>query len=95
MATHSSILAGKISWSLVGYNPWGHKGSDTTEQLSTPREGYREGLRQWLRGWEKRYNAGWRRSPGPKHDLDQSSLFAGSELPPALFSEKEIASGRK
>ena len=22
-------------WSLVGYRPWGHKKSDTTEQLST------------------------------------------------------------
>ena len=34
MATHSSILA----WgqkSLEGYSPWGHKESDTTEQLST------------------------------------------------------------
>ena len=35
MATHSSILA----WishgqrSLVGYSPWGHKESDTTERL--------------------------------------------------------------
>ena len=28
MATHSSILTGKIPWterSLVGYSPWGHK----------------------------------------------------------------------
>ena len=35
MATHSSILAWKIPWmrSLVGYSPWGHKESDTTEQL--------------------------------------------------------------
>ena len=33
MATHSSILAWKIPWrkSLVGYSPWGHKESDTTE----------------------------------------------------------------
>ena len=32
MATHSSILAWKIhGWSLVGYSPWGHKESDTTE----------------------------------------------------------------
>ena len=30
MATHSSILPhGRRS--LVGYGPWGHKGSDTTE----------------------------------------------------------------
>ena len=35
MATHSSTLAWKIPWkrSLVGYNPWGHKESDTTERL--------------------------------------------------------------
>ena len=29
-ATHSSILA----WSLAEYSPWGHKESDTTEQLT-------------------------------------------------------------
>ena len=35
MATHSNTLPGKShGWrSLVGYNPWGHKESDTTEQL--------------------------------------------------------------
>ena len=34
MATHSSILAWRILWmrSLVGYNPWGCKESDATEQ---------------------------------------------------------------
>ena len=33
MATHSSILAWRIHGqrSLAGYNPWGHKQSDTTE----------------------------------------------------------------
>ena len=33
MATHSSILAWTIPMerSLVGYSPWGHKESDTTE----------------------------------------------------------------
>ena len=32
MATHSSILAWKISWTEEpdGYNPWGHKELDTT-----------------------------------------------------------------
>ena len=38
MATHSSVLTGKQSHgsrSLVGYSPWGHKDSDTTENLST------------------------------------------------------------
>ena len=37
MATHSSILAWKIPWTeepgMEGYSPWGHKKSDTTEQL--------------------------------------------------------------
>ena len=37
MATHSSILAGRIpgTGSLVGYSPWGHKELGTTEKLST------------------------------------------------------------
>ena len=40
MATYSSILALKIprkshsQRSLVGYSPWGHKESDTVEQLT-------------------------------------------------------------
>ena len=35
MATHFSILAWGIPWQriLVGYSPWGHKESDTTEQF--------------------------------------------------------------
>ena len=38
METHSSIFAWKKSCGqgrLAGYNPWGHKESDTTERLST------------------------------------------------------------
>ena len=37
MATHSSIIPGKFQGqrSLAGCRPWGHKESDTTEQLST------------------------------------------------------------
>ena len=37
MATHSTILAWKIPWTeeLAGYSSWGHKESDTMEQLST------------------------------------------------------------
>ena len=31
-ATHSSILAWRIPWTV--YSPWGHKDSDRTEQLS-------------------------------------------------------------
>ena len=36
MATHSSILAWRIPWTEEpgGYSPWGHKESDTTEQLT-------------------------------------------------------------
>ena len=33
MATHSSTLAWKIPWSLVGCSPWGHEESDMTERL--------------------------------------------------------------
>ena len=37
-ATHSSILTWRIQWiaqrNLAGYSPWGHKESDTTEQLN-------------------------------------------------------------
>ena len=38
MATQSGILAWRIpqTVSLVGYSPWGHKESDTTEQLTLP-----------------------------------------------------------
>ena len=35
MATHSNILAWKISWTEEpGYSPWGHNVSDMTEQLT-------------------------------------------------------------
>ena len=37
MATHSSILAWEIPWTvaLAGYSPWGPEESDTTKRLST------------------------------------------------------------
>ena len=37
MATHSSILVWKISWTeeVAGYSPKGQKEQDKTEQLST------------------------------------------------------------
>ena len=37
MASHSSILTWRIPMdkALAGYSPWGHRGSDTTERLST------------------------------------------------------------
>ena len=42
MATHSSILAWRIPWTEEPgglYSPWGHKESDTTEQLNkTPQQ---------------------------------------------------------
>ena len=41
MITHSSILAGKIPWSLMGYGLWGHKKLDTTE--ATEREPAQKG----------------------------------------------------
>ena len=31
MATHSSILAWKIPWTVMGYSLWGRKESDITE----------------------------------------------------------------
>ena len=31
MATHASILAWSIPWSLADYSPWGCKDLDTTE----------------------------------------------------------------
>ena len=36
VAIHSSILAWRILWieKLVDYSPWGHKESDSTEQLT-------------------------------------------------------------
>ena len=36
MAMHSGILPGEAhgQMSLAGYSPWGHKESDTTEQLT-------------------------------------------------------------
>ena len=38
MATHSIFLPGESHGqrSLVGYSPWGHKESDTTERLTQP-----------------------------------------------------------
>ena len=44
MATHSSILAWETPWTEEpgGYSPWGHKESDTTEQMSTSEYMFRE-----------------------------------------------------
>ena len=41
MATYSSILPGESHGqrSVAGYSPWGHKGSNTTERLSTYTQG--------------------------------------------------------
>ena len=37
MATHSRLLPGEFHGkkSLVGYSPWGHQESDTTERVHT------------------------------------------------------------
>ena len=42
MTTHSSILAWRIPWTKepVGYSPWGHKESDTTEATEHTRHTY-------------------------------------------------------
>ena len=54
MATHSSILAWKSHQqrSLVGYSPWGHKESNTTERLSLwlHNPGYNLPLPLWSEG---------------------------------------------
>ena len=45
MATCSSVLAWKISWTEepgAGYSPWGRKESDTTEWLSTHTHTHRQ-----------------------------------------------------
>ena len=34
MAIHSSTLAWKIPWSLIGYSPWGPKELDTTSKFT-------------------------------------------------------------
>ena len=34
MAAHSSVLAWRIPWSLIGYSPWVLKELDTTESLT-------------------------------------------------------------
>ena len=41
--THPSVLAWRVSLteSLVSYSPWGHKESDTTEQLTLSLSYYR------------------------------------------------------
>ena len=42
MATHFSILAWRnpVNRGVVGYSPWDHKESDTTEQVSTAQHSY-------------------------------------------------------
>ena len=41
MATHSSVLAWRIPWSLAGYSPWGQKQSNTTEHTHKSHQKYR------------------------------------------------------
>ena len=51
MATHSSILACEIPWTLepgeLKVSPWGHNLSDLTEQQSTQVEWGGVGMRLW------------------------------------------------
>ena len=57
MATHSSILAWRIPWteSLAGYSSWGHKESDTTEQLNN--NNWCEILSRLLLSYYKRFRS--------------------------------------
>ena len=50
MATHSSILAWRIPWTEepAGYSPWGHRESDTTEQLTLSLTGLKPGTYEEL-----------------------------------------------
>ena len=52
MATHSSTLPGKCygKRSLVGYHPWGHKESDTTEWLHSSLKAERAVTQWWYQG---------------------------------------------
>ena len=53
MATHSSILAWRIPWqrSLMGYSPWGHKESDTTDRLtlSSSQSVFVKSMSEWIK----------------------------------------------
>ena len=57
MAIHSNTVAWKIPWrSLVGYSPWGHKESDTTELLHFHFQAYNSSRKMtyaivWLVSW--------------------------------------------
>ena len=50
MAAHSSILAWRIPWTrrLVGYSPWDHRESDTTEQLTLSPAMKGRSLNHWI-----------------------------------------------
>ena len=52
MATLSGILVGESHGqrSLPGYRPWGHKESDTTEQLSTEHPVSDHSTQTWCSG---------------------------------------------
>ena len=51
MATHSNILAWRISWTKepgVLYSPWAHKEADTTEGLTQQQQGLIQTFWQFL-----------------------------------------------
>ena len=90
MATHSSILAWRISWTegLVSYCPWGHKELDRTEWLlpsllfigiiSTA-----SGLRTYtmggsLKGWGTKYGLQALHSSGRSWELEVPSWLYGT-----------------
>ena len=55
MATQSSVLAWEIPWiALAGYSPWGHKGSDMTEQQAWHDMNIYTHMEQlWARSWAR------------------------------------------
>ena len=82
MATHSSILAWRIpmdSEAWRGYRPWGHKESDTTEQLST----HSTGPNSWA-FIPLPYSVTRSMPPWKVCDLQQGWISATTELHQAL-----------
>ena len=78
MATHSSILPGKFHGqrSLVGYSPQGHKGSDTTQLLST------QAPKLWDHEGPQRYEllqGAFKGSDSGRKDKGSFKLFLGWE----------------
>ena len=83
MASHSSILAWRIhrQSSLVGYSPWGHRESDTTEanehaSWTLKREEYCSSLVNWTEfSSNARGPVSLCKLPGSQHHSPPSMVF--------------------